>query len=270
MSDGTPPLPAKVRPLDRAALERVLARAAELQAGEGEQEDPGLTDAQLVEIAREVGLEPRNLLQAMAEERSRAGAPAPHGAIDLFFGIASAAATRTVRGLPADALTALDAIMQHEEGLRVKRRFPDRTLWERAPGIVANLSRAFDLAGRGYHLTRADEVGAEAIAIDSGRTLVRVHASLAGARAQNIAAGSFLVAIGAVGSGILLALGLLPLIAAAPVVVLTGGGYFAARNHLRSLSRVQVALEQVLDRLERDERPRPSLLGTLVPSARPR
>jgi hypothetical protein len=265
-------LPVSVPPLDRAALERVLARAAELQAREGDPDDPGLTDAQLVEIARDVGLSPANLRQALAEERSR---PAPaagegHGTMDLLFGPATASAARTVSGDAGAIMARLDGIMQREEGLRVKRRFGDRTSWERAPGIVANLSRALDLSGRGYHLTRADEVAATAIPVDDGRTLVRMQASLHALRRGNIAGGSFLAAMGAVGTGFLLLVGAAPVIAATPLVLFAALGWLAARGHRRARLRAQICLEQVLDRLERDERPRPSLLDTLVPVARPR
>jgi len=62
------PVPS-ARPLDRAALERVLGRAAELQAG-GADAPETLTEAQLLEIGREVGLSPEHLRQALAEERT--------------------------------------------------------------------------------------------------------------------------------------------------------------------------------------------------------
>jgi len=59
-------LPAR---LDRSALERVLARAAELQAAEL---DPGeyISEERLLEIAKEVGLAPHHMRQALAEERT--------------------------------------------------------------------------------------------------------------------------------------------------------------------------------------------------------
>jgi hypothetical protein len=190
--------------------------------------------------------------------------------MDLVFGSALASSSRTVRGTPDLVLNALDLSMQQEEGLRVKRRFPDRTLWERAPGIVANLSRAFDLAGRGYHLARTDDVGATVVAVDGERTLVRLDASLATARGQNIAGGAVLAFVGAAGSIVLFALGAIPVVAVLPAVVFAGLGWFVARSHRRARQRAQLALEQVLDRLERNERPRPSLLASIVTPARSR
>jgi hypothetical protein len=42
-------------------------------------------------------------------------------------------------------------------------------------------------------------------------------------------------------------------------------GYYQARSrHAATLTRAQLALEQVLDRLERGELPRPSLLGAIA------
>ena len=269
MADDQRNLPVKT-PLDRGALERVLARAAELQTAEGEGDEPGLSDAQLVDIAKEVGLAPANLRQALAEERSRSDAPAARGPVDLIFGGALATSSRTVPGTPAAILASLDASMQQDEGLRVKRRFPDRTLWERAPGIVANISRAFDLAGRGYHLARTDEVGATVVAVDAERTLVRLDASLESKRAQHLAGGGALAFMGAAGSALLFLLGVMPVVSALPVVALSIAAWITARDHQRARKRAQLALEQVLDRLERNERPRPSLLASIVTPARPR
>ncbi len=177
MSDESKDLPER-QPLDRGALERVLARAAELQSAEGEGDEPELTDAQLIDIAKEVGLGPVHLRQALAEERTRLAAPVARGAVDHLFGPATAHAMRTVRGNADAQLAALDALMQQEEGLRVKRRYGNRVLWERAPGIVANLTRALDMGGRGYHLARTDEIAATAVIVDDQRTVVTIEASL--------------------------------------------------------------------------------------------
>jgi hypothetical protein len=54
------------RPLDRAALERVLARASELQAGTSEPTE-AMTEDQLIELGKEVGLAPEHVRQAIAE-----------------------------------------------------------------------------------------------------------------------------------------------------------------------------------------------------------
>ena len=62
--------------LDRSGLERVLARAAELQSATGETPEQ-ITEAQLIELGKEVGLSAQHLRQALAEERTRSLDPAP-------------------------------------------------------------------------------------------------------------------------------------------------------------------------------------------------
>jgi hypothetical protein len=190
--------------------------------------------------------------------------------VDHLFGPATAHAMRTVRGSADAQLAALDALMQQEEGLRVKRRYGNRVMWERAPGIVANLTRAFDMAGRGYHLARTDEIAATAVIVDDERTVVTIEASLAGTRSRNIAGGAGLTMFGAIATGILLVLGVMPIVAAIPIVVLGIAGLITARIHRGTLTRAQLALEQTLDRLERNEPPRRSLLSSFVAPPKPR
>jgi len=55
--------------LPRTALERVLARAAELQTTTSESGET-ISEARLLEIAREVGLDVQHVRQAIAEERA--------------------------------------------------------------------------------------------------------------------------------------------------------------------------------------------------------
>jgi len=66
-------------------------------------------------------------------------------------------------------------------------------------------------------------------------------------------------------------MGVTAAVAAAPVVVLAAAGFAGARAYQRRvLTRAQLALDQLLDRLERGEltkRPRESLLGAIVAAA---
>ena len=258
MPDERTPLPV---PLDRSAVERVLARAAELQAsgapaGEGGSDDPGMSEAQLVEIAREVGLSESHLRQALAEERTRVALPEePEGGwLSRVAGPRLATATRVVRGTPAAALAALDVWMQREECLTVKRRFGDRIVWEARRDLVGNIRRGFNLGGRGYHLSRADDVAATAIAVDAARVLVRLDARLEGARATRVKGGMALVGAGAVAAATM-SVFLLPaflVVAAAPVAAAVGGSAGLLRQHAHYAERAQLALEQALDRLEED------------------
>src|SRR5688500_15757773 len=117
-SEGPKPtnLPATI---DRAAVERVLARALELQAGSTTESVDQLSEAQLLELAKEVGLDSMHLRQALAEERTRVAVPAESGLLTTLFGGATVSAQRTVAGTPSQVLKALDDWMQRQEGLRV-------------------------------------------------------------------------------------------------------------------------------------------------------
>jgi hypothetical protein len=249
-------VPARTPKLDRSALERVLSRAAELQAHDADPSDAMLTEEQLLDVGREVGLAPQHVRQALAEERSRTLVPEEHGAMARLFGSARVYASRTIRTSPAAAFGLVDAWLQREECMQEKRRFPDRMLWEPRPGFLSDIRRGLNLGGRGYHLSRAREVSATVVPVDEGRVLVRLEADLANVRMQRIASGGVVVGGGAVTAATLAVLGFFIPIAVAPAAIAAAAGYAVARSHAPIVARAQLALEQLLDRLERGESPR--------------
>lgn len=263
-----------VRRLDPAALERVLARAAELQSDTGEPTGD-LTEEQLLEMGKEVGLSASHLRQALAEERTRSAVvvPVAGGPLARTLGEGVVSATRTVREKPEPALRAVDAWMQREECLQVKRLFPERIVWETRRDLFGSLRRGLDLGGRGYALARAHDVSATVVAVDEERTLVRLDADLGELRGRYtrnsiIASGMS----GAAGASAVM-LGFMLPVAVIPALAVMGGSYVAARRqYTKALARTQLALEQVLDRLERGELTRaPSLLDAIASAAaRPR
>src|SRR4051794_39681919 len=105
------------RRLDRAALDRVLARAAELQSSFADAADGSgmLSEEQIVELGKEAGLSPEHLRQAMAEERTRGAPPEERGISAMIFGPAHVGASRVVPGSPREILDAIDGWMQREE-----------------------------------------------------------------------------------------------------------------------------------------------------------
>jgi uncharacterized membrane protein YphA (DoxX/SURF4 family) len=248
--------------LDRAALERVLLRAAELQSNAPDPAEE-MTEEQLLELGREVGLTPEYLRQALIEERTRVVPPVEHGVAARLVGPATAMASRTVRGRPDAVLAALDSWMQREECLQVKRRFADRMIWETRRDPVGNIKRFFNIGGRGYHLTRAHEVGGMVVPVDAEHVLVRLDANLANVRSARVTSGGLAVAGGALTSGVLVTLGFFVPVAAVPTLIGALAAYFVFRGQPEAVARAQLALEQVLDRLEHGES-RPSLLGLLT------
>jgi hypothetical protein len=272
MSD-LPARPDANRRLDRSALERVLARAAELQSATGEVPEE-LTDAQVVELGKEVGLSPANIRQAIAEERTRVAVPPAPGQLGGMYGPERLTSSRTVRGRAAEVLASVDRWMQREECLQVRRRFEERMTWEPRRDLVGSLRRGFNVGGRGYALSRADVVGATVVAVDETRSLVRLEAEIAAPRRRAIGASAASAGLGAAAGigvvGIAVATGGAALVAGAIGAAVLGVGAAAGIGFAqaqRSLAtRVQLALDQLLDRLEHgplDERPG-SLLNVLL------
>src|SRR5688500_9889700 len=141
--DLTPP-----RKLDRAALDRVLSRAAELQTHSIEgSELGGLTEAEIVELGKEAGMSPEHLRQAIAEERTRSSAPDDRGLASSLMGPATVRASRIVNGAPRELLDVIDTWMQGQECLKIKRRVADRIVWEPRNDLVGNLQRGLKLGG---------------------------------------------------------------------------------------------------------------------------
>ena len=256
-----PATPPGRQPLDRQALERVLARAAQLQAATPDAPEL-LTEQQILELGHEVGLAPEVLRQALAEERSRVAVPVEHGMTARLFGARVASAARTVRGEPEALLAQLDRWMVGTELLQRRRRFPDRATWEPQRGLWASLNRNMNLGGRSYALTRAAEVAATVVPVDRERSLVRVDADLTPLRGSRLWLSGATAAsgVGAGGTAAVITALLVPpsalamaavaAIALLPAAAGLGGGYAIARQHAVQLARVQLALEQLLDRLE--------------------
>ena len=269
MSDPSSNLPAAR--LDRASLERVLARAAELQGTSGDPVEE-FTEEQLLDLGKEVGLSPQNLRQALAEERTRSIAPDDeHGIGASLFGPSRVRAARTVSGNPADILASIDTWMQRQELLIVKRYHQDRIVWEPRRDFVVGVKRALRVGGRDYALSRAFEVSATVIAVDDSRAHVGLDADFRSHRAMSVrqAAGSTLA--GAAATGALFVMGVTSVIAAAPFVIAPAIAIAGARAlQARIVTRAQLSLEQLLDKLERGDFARgaaDSLLGAIVAAA---
>lgn len=272
------PAPPRQTLLDRQALERVLARAAELQgAGAIPESSDLLSESQLLEIGSEVGLSAATLNQALAEERTRVNVPEERGLVAQVAGASFATATRTVPGTQREVLAKVDSWMQREECLQVQRRFADRITWEPQRGLFGKLRRTVNMSGRGYHLMDAGQVSATVLPVDGSRVVVRLDADIHASRARRVGMSAFLAAMGAAASGIIglaLVVAHIPLFIAAGSAVLPFAGstvaaYRLARTHRIVLSSVQLALEQVLDRLEHGEFERQAgLLGVISPRPR--
>lgn len=180
-----PDLPARI---DRAALERIVKRAAELQTGE---RDPGeeLTEEQVLALGRDVGIPARYLQQALIEERVRAE-PAEARWLDRTVGSATVAADRVVLGTPALHEQALLDWMDRTEHLVVQRHQEGRVTWEQMGGFQAALRMSAAALGGGPRamLGRAGGVAATITPLEAGYCHVQLTADLRASRAAFVGA----------------------------------------------------------------------------------
>ena len=246
MGEGTPAR------IDRAALERIIQRAAELQTANrdiGEE----LTPEQVLALGREVGIPGRYLQQALLEERTRVVAVRPAGTWDRIAGAAQVVAQRAVPGTVAAVEAALAEWMEEKELFCIQRQQPGRITWEPLGGMAAALRRstaAFSRGSAAMMLARADTVSATILALETGWCHVVLTAETGTARSQFLGGGAAVVGAGALGAGLMVVLGALVPVALIPVPVALGVGYGVARQYRSTLARIQLGLERALDQLE--------------------
>jgi hypothetical protein len=246
MGEGTPAR------IDRAALERIIQRAAELQTAD---RDPAeeLSPDQVLALGREVGIPERYLQRALLEERTRLVAPPATGPWDRIAGPAEVVAQRTVPGTVAAVEAALLEWLEEKELFCVQRRQPGRITWEPQGGMAAAFRRSTAAWSRGASamlLGRADTVSATTIALEPGWCHVALTAEARKARAEYVGGGAALAGAGMVGSGLMVVLGALLPVALVPVPLALGIGYGVARRYGPALARLQLGLERALDNLE--------------------
>ncbi len=281
-----PPNDPKPEPvISRAALERVLARATELQAASADVPE-SLSESQLVDIGREVGIPAEHLRMALAEERTRQPlAEVERGPLLDALGAATVSAQRSVAGRPAEIMASIDAWMKREEGLDMNRRTTDRMSWSPRNGPLSFIYNAAGRNGNRLELVRADEIYATVTAIDAARTVVRFDAELARLRRtqRNLMVGLGIGLNGVVFVTIAVPLLVLAFATAEPGATASGilssvvafiaamqaaagyGIWRLLRNQYRkTVLRVQQKLERLLDDIEHGGMTaRPSLIGQL-------
>jgi hypothetical protein len=246
MGEGTPAR------IDRAALERIIQRAAELQTANRDIAEE-LTPEQVLALGREVGIPGRYLQQALLEERTRVVAVRPSGTWDRIAGAAQVVAQRAVPGTVAGVEAALAEWMEEKELFCIQRQQPGRITWEPLGGMAAALRRstaAFSRGSAAMMLARADTVSATILALETGWCHVVLMAETGTARSQFLGGGAAVAGAGALGAGLMVVLGALVPVALIPVPVALGIGYGVARQYRSTLARIQLGLERALDQLE--------------------
>jgi hypothetical protein len=250
--------------LSQQQLAVVLRRAAELErrrkdatTGSGE---PGLTDSELQELVREVGLPQEDVARAVAELRAGVlvkSEPAPT-LTDRLVGPAEVARERVVRGDVVTIETRIGEYLRAQE-LQVKRDFGDRQLWAPTPGFLSKAKRVFfDVVGK-QQLPDEIEVETSALAVGDGEVVVRMTVRARELRREKISRmiGSLVVGAGVAAAGIAAASGNAELITVAAGSGVAIAGYASARRgYHRELAEATLALDGFLDGLEHGERRR--------------
>jgi hypothetical protein len=267
-----PDLPARI---DRATFERVLQRAAELQAASRDIGE-GLTEKELLALGTEVGIPAENLRQALLEERTRLAPPAPATMVDRIFGRADVTAGRVVPGTEETVARSVSRWIERDEHFVVQRATRDRVTYEPMSAFAGALHRVvamFDSRRSRPYLAKADLVSAGFVDLEPGFVHVTLSASIRSAR-RTVAAATFgmsalgvaaFVAITVMGAPAGLAAAM-----AAPFVVLP---WWIAQLFRRVGARAKIGLERALDDLERrpalakgsaGSEPPPGSMGSLV------
>ncbi|MCO4100649.1 MAG: hypothetical protein HEQ38_14925 [Gemmatimonas sp.] len=265
--------------LPRTALERVLARASELQNTSTTEPGESISEARLVEIAKEVGLDVQHVRQAIAEERAQISlTPEEAGGALSSLGPSVVSAQRTMQGTPEQLLRNLEAFLPRNEFMVAVRRTPERMVWEPRRDPLGNFFRSLGSGGRRFDLVRLDQLVISATQIDDTRSVLRFDAVVHGARKSvrnatlGTAAGMLLIMFVAAIPLVVLSLAVpqVAVVSLALMATLSAGvtwfSWRALSKQFRGMvGRVQQRLEYLLDEAQQGRlEAAPSLLDRML------
>lgn len=265
----SPRLPARI---DRATFERVLQRAAELQAVSRDIGE-GLTEDEVIALGHEVGIPEAQLRQALLEERTRVSPPTNAGWLDRALAPADFQADRVVQGSEADVARALTELLDREEHFTVQRAMPGRITFEPLDALAAGmrtLKRVFSSSAGRRYLDKAQLVTAVITPLEPGFCHVTLSASVRKSRSGYVAGGAVIGGVGVVMSaGLAMLVGTTggQLLALVPGMAGALGGLATARAYLPVAGRTGLGLARLLDQLERQPN---ATAGALPPERKSR
>jgi hypothetical protein len=239
--------------IDRPALERIMQRAAELQAAEADVGD-GLTPAEVVSLGKEVGIPGRYLQQAMLEHATDIVAPAEAGLAGRVIGPREVSAHRVVIGDPEDAARGLIEWFDRNELLVVQRQQAGRVTFEPLGGMAAALRRGTAALGSAkpkFMLARTTLVSATFTRLESGYCHVSLTADLRQARGAVMGGAVAGGSVGAAAALILATLSPFWVVAIPPLLVGGALGWYVLKRFRPIAERALLGLERALDYLER-------------------
>ncbi len=227
--------------LDRAAVERVLRKAGELEQRPNSADR--VSEAAVLEAAAEVGLDPAAVRVALAVERL-GPQPAAHRG-DAILGPAEVVHERVLEVGFEDALARLDDLLVREHQLRPSRSRGLSREWRRRKGAVGSVQRAARSLVGDARLSKVQRVEAVASPVDDGHTVLRVLVDRSKERSGMAVGGSVvggMILTGTVVTGVLFS----PLLlAATPLAAVAGAG--VALVGRRQAHELGDAVDELLD-----------------------
>jgi hypothetical protein len=253
VSPPEPPLPDPHR-IDRAALDRIIQRATELQTGDRDIGD-NLTPEQVLELGKDVGIPARYLHQAMLEHRMGGDGPTVDPTVlGRVVGPREVGAQRVVHGDRDSVVAALIEWMSRNELLVLQRQQAGWVRWEPLGGMQAAIRRgtaALDTSKPKFMLSRADLVTATVTELETGYCHVALSATLKQARTAAIGGAVAGSSLGASAAIIAALLSPFWIVTIPPLAVGGALGWYVLRRFRPVVERVQLGLERALDYLER-------------------
>jgi hypothetical protein len=257
--------PARLEDADRrltpAEVEAVLGRAIELHVRSTHGVGDLLSEEELLRIGGELGLPVAYLRQALTEVDG--GLRPEAGWLFRHLGAGRGGASRIVPRRAAEVERELDRYLLDTECMVVERRFPERTVYVAATGVLASATRATrKLAGK-HPLLGAERLEVAVHAVDANSCCVAAAMDLTRQRRDAAITGVIGGGAGglaAVAAGVFVA----PPLALAGLPVLVAIAYGSRSAYRATLAQSTARLESLLDRLEHGELRRGPALRALL------
>jgi hypothetical protein len=243
---------------DRVAVERILARAVELDDEPGAAS--GISARALVEAADELGLDTGAVLQAVGEERlGLLDPPARRG--DRVLGRSLVAVGRTVEGPEGVVFDRADEWLRKACAFRRTRRLPGGAEYTRRSDLAAKVQRSVRSLTGEEDLRRVDRLRLEVRQVDDGLSLVALEVDLSAGRRNTVIAGTGLAGAGSAVSAAVAGLAdeRLWFWIGAPASAAAGLGVMVARSGV--VDEVEVALCGLLECIAGGDGPAGMLSG---------
>lgn len=239
-------------------LDLIVRRAAEIQNKHGDPGSPLLSEEEVVEIGRQVGLQPDYVRRAMAEVHAESLAPKrPSGnrILDLIAGDSRVEVRRVIAGDPTSIQQRIERQLRDEEKLTALRCRPMRSVWEASGSAMVRLERMMNFSGKEYVLADIRQVELAVAEIEPGWSLATITADVANKRDEMLYGAAAVVGgigtLAVVFSGqesVVLATGAALLVGLACTAVAIPWVRWALDNRR---ARVELVLESLLDEADR-------------------